>query len=89
MLLQGRQLNKNYGPLAICKYVDVAVNQGELVTIVGPSGAGKSTLLQILGTLDKPDSGTLEILGKNPSFIVSFLSAISANTSLWVTITKV
>ena len=66
MLLQGRQLNKNYGPLAICKSVDVAVNQGELVTIVGPSGAGKSTLLQILGTLDKPDSGTLEILGKNP-----------------------
>ena len=66
MVLQGRQLNKNYGPLAICKYVDVAVNQGELVTIVGPSGAGKSTLLQILGTLDKPDSGTLEILGKNP-----------------------
>jgi lipoprotein-releasing system ATP-binding protein len=37
-----------------------------MITIVGPSGAGKSTLLQILGTLDLPDSGSLEILGKNP-----------------------
>ncbi|MFN9958340.1 MAG: ABC transporter ATP-binding protein, partial [bacterium] len=35
-------------------------------SIVGPSGAGKSTLLQILGTLDTPDAGTLEIMGKNP-----------------------
>lgn len=66
MVLRGQQLSKNYGPLAICKQVDVSVDQGELVTIVGPSGAGKSTLLQILGTLDKPDSGQLEILGKNP-----------------------
>ena len=65
MLLQGRQLNKNYGPLAICKYVDVAVNQGELVTIVGPSGAGKSTLLHIIGLLDRPDGGEVIIEDKN------------------------
>lgn len=66
MVLQGRSLAKRYGNLDVLRSVDVDIRQGELVSIVGPSGAGKSTLLQILGTLDKPDSGTLEIMGKNP-----------------------
>lgn len=70
MVLRGQALSKNYGPLAICRQVEITVDQGELVTIVGPSGAGKSTLLQILGTLDRPDAGTLEILEKNP-FLLS------------------
>jgi lipoprotein-releasing system ATP-binding protein len=66
MVLQGRQLAKKYGQIQVLKSVDIAIEKGELVTIVGPSGAGKSTLLQILGTLDRADSGTLEILSQNP-----------------------
>jgi lipoprotein-releasing system ATP-binding protein len=67
MVLKGSQLAKKFGSIQVLKSVDIQIDRGELVTIVGPSGAGKSTLLQILGTLEKPDSGTLEILGKNPS----------------------
>jgi lipoprotein-releasing system ATP-binding protein len=66
MVLKGSQLAKKYGQIQVLKSVDIAIQKGELVTIVGPSGAGKSTLLQILGTLDRADSGNLEILGKNP-----------------------
>jgi lipoprotein-releasing system ATP-binding protein len=67
MVLKGSQLAKKFGSIQVLKSVDIQIDRGELVTIVGPSGAGKSTLLQILGTLEKPDSGTLEILGKNPA----------------------
>jgi lipoprotein-releasing system ATP-binding protein len=66
MVLAGRGLAKRYGNLDVLRSVDIEIRQGELVSIVGPSGAGKSTLLQILGTLDKPDSGSLEIMGQNP-----------------------
>jgi len=66
MVLKGSQLAKKFGNIQVLKSVDIQIERGELVTIIGPSGAGKSTLLQILGTLDKPDSGSLEILGKNP-----------------------
>jgi lipoprotein-releasing system ATP-binding protein len=66
MVLAGRGLAKRYGNLEVLRSVDIDIRQGELVSIVGPSGAGKSTLLQILGTLDSPDSGTLEIMGINP-----------------------
>jgi lipoprotein-releasing system ATP-binding protein len=67
MVLVGKQLAKKYGALQILKSVDIEIDRGELVAIIGPSGAGKSTLLQILGTLDKADSGSLEILGKSPA----------------------
>lgn len=66
MVLQGKGLARRFGNLEVLRDVDIEIHQGELVSIVGPSGAGKSTLLQILGTLDKPDSGTLEIMGTNP-----------------------
>ena len=66
MVLIGKKLAKKYGNIQVLRSVDIEIPKGELVTIVGPSGAGKSTLLQILGTLDKPDAGNLEILGKNP-----------------------
>lgn len=66
MVLHGNQLARRYGSLDVLKSVDIQVEKGELVTIVGPSGAGKSTLLQILGTLDRPDSGKLRILDKDP-----------------------
>jgi lipoprotein-releasing system ATP-binding protein len=52
-----KNIKKSFGDLQVLKGIDLTVNQGEIVSIVGPSGAGKTTLLQILGTLDRPDSG--------------------------------
>jgi lipoprotein-releasing system ATP-binding protein len=63
-MLKARSIHKSYGQLQILKGVDLTVEQGEIVTIVGASGAGKSSLLNILGTLDKPDSGQLFINNK-------------------------
>lgn len=65
-MLFANGIEKKYGQLEILKGVDLRVNSGEIVSIVGSSGAGKTTLLQILGTLDSPDSGSLEIAGINP-----------------------
>ncbi len=65
MILQANSIFKAYGELEILKGVSIAVNRGEIVSIVGASGAGKSTLLHIIGTLDKPDRGTVIIEGKD------------------------
>ena len=58
-MITATNINKSYGSLHVLKDVCLDVEQGEVVSIVGPSGAGKTTLLQILGTLDRADSGTL------------------------------
>jgi len=56
-------ITKSFGSLQVLKGIDLEINKGEIVSIVGPSGAGKTTLLQIMGTLDEPDAGTVEIDG--------------------------
>lgn len=60
-MIQARGIRKRFDKLEILKGIDLTIDAGEIVAIVGPSGAGKTTLLQIIGTLDKPDSGTLLI----------------------------
>jgi lipoprotein-releasing system ATP-binding protein len=62
-MISCKNITKSFGNLNVLKGIDLTISQGEIVSIVGPSGAGKTTLLQILGTLDKPDSG--EILYEN------------------------
>ena len=56
-------ITKSFGNLQVLKGIDLHINKGEVVSIVGPSGAGKTTLLQIIGTLDRPDDGTVVIDG--------------------------
>ena len=58
-----KNITKSFGSLQVLKSIDLHINKGEVVSIVGPSGAGKTTLLQIIGTLDKPDAGTICIDG--------------------------
>ena len=60
-MIKAENINKSFGNLQVLKNVKLEIKKGEIVSIVGPSGAGKTTLLQILGTLDKPDSGNIEI----------------------------
>lgn len=59
--LQG--ITKSFGSLQVLKGIDLTIEKGEIVSIVGPSGAGKTTLLQIMGTLDKADTGTVTLNG--------------------------
>ncbi len=56
-------ITKSFGSLQVLRGIDLTIDRGEVVSIVGPSGAGKTTLLQIIGTLDRPDSGCVIIDG--------------------------
>ena len=60
-MLAAKEIRKAYGSLQVLKGVDLEIKKGEIVSIVGASGAGKSTLLHIIGTLDSPDTGMIEI----------------------------
>jgi len=62
-MIKAKNIHKSFDTLEVLKGVDLEIKKGEIVSIVGPSGAGKTTLLQILGTLDKPDLGEIEVDG--------------------------
>lgn len=64
-MIKATNITKSYGSLKVLRGVDLHVAKGEIVSIVGKSGAGKSTLLHILGTLGRPDGGTLTIDGQD------------------------
>ena len=64
-MLIAKGIHKSYGSLQVLKGVDLEISNSEIVSIVGSSGAGKSTLLHILGTLDQPEQGSLEMKGTN------------------------
>ena len=64
-MIQVSDIHKSFGTLEVLKGVNLSVRKGEIVSIIGKSGAGKTTLLQIIGTLDRPDSGTVLINGVN------------------------
>lgn len=65
-MIKAKSLTKSFGKLQVLKGVDLDIQRGEVVSIVGSSGAGKTTLLQILGTLERPDSGEIDFDGENP-----------------------
>lgn len=66
-MIQIEGITKSFGQLQVLKGIDLNINKGEVVSIVGPSGAGKTTLLQIMGTLDRADSGRVIINGTDIS----------------------
>ena len=62
-MIEVRNIKKSFGSLEVLKGIDLDIERGKVVSIVGASGAGKTTLLQIMGTLDKADSGSVVIDG--------------------------
>ena len=62
-MIEIQGITKSFGDLQVLKGIDLIIYKGEVVSVVGPSGAGKTTLLQIMGTLDKADSGSVVING--------------------------
>ncbi len=66
-MIVSKNITKSFGDLRVLKGINIEIKKGEIVSIIGASGAGKTTFLQILGTLDKPDSG--EILYNNENVL--------------------
>lgn len=66
-MIDVKGITKSFGKLQVLKGIDLHIDKGEVVSIVGPSGAGKTTLLQIIGTLDKPDKGSVVVDGVDVS----------------------
>jgi lipoprotein-releasing system ATP-binding protein len=75
-------ITKSYGELKVLKGINIEIKDREFVSIVGASGAGKTTLLQIIGTLDKPDSGTISYNGTDTSRLKGKALASFRNTNI-------
>ena len=65
ILLQATNFRRSYGNLPVLKGINLSIQAGEVISIVGASGAGKSTLLHILGTLDRPEQGEVQLAGQS------------------------
>src|SRR5438067_2898507 len=61
-----KEFSTRSGPLSVMRHITLRLEPGESLAVTGPSGSGKSTLLHILGTLDRPTSGTVRLAGKDP-----------------------
>ena len=81
-MIEIKGVTKSFGSLQVLKGIDLRIEKGEIVSIVGPSGAGKTTLLQILGTLDKPDSGSVVVDGIETSTLSANKLSEFRNTHL-------
>lgn len=81
-MIKAQNIHKSFGQLHVLKGLDIEIDQGEIVSIIGKSGAGKSTLLHILGTLDRPDSGTLEIANSNVALLKKKKLAAFRNSNI-------
>ena len=81
-MIEIKGVTKSFGSLQVLKGIDLRIEKGEIVSIVGPSGAGKTTLLQILGTLDKPDSGSVVVDGIETSTLSTNKLSEFRNTHL-------
>ena len=81
-MIEIKGVTKSFGSLQVLKGLDLRIEKGEIVSIVGPSGAGKTTLLQILGTLDKPDSGSVVVDGIETSTLSTNKLSEFRNTHL-------
>jgi len=81
-MLKATGIKKAYGNLPILKGVDFEVAKGEIVSIIGASGAGKSTLLHILGSLDKPDEGAVELKGTKINNLSGELLSVFRNKNI-------
>lgn len=81
-MIEIKGVTKSFGSLQVLKGIDLRIEKGEIVSIVGPSGAGKTTLLQILGTLDKPDSGSVVVDGIETSTLSTNKLSKFRNTHL-------
>ena len=75
-------ITKSYGELKVLKGIDITIEDKEVVSIVGASGAGKTTLLQIIGTLDKPDSGAIFYNGSDISRLKGKSLSAFRNTNI-------
>lgn len=82
IIIDARRIEKSFGNLKVLKGVDLQVNKSEVVSIMGASGAGKTTLLQILGTLSKPDTGSLSIDGIDVLGLNQKLLSVFRNTKV-------
>jgi len=81
-MIKTSNIRKSYGELKVLKGIDIEIKDREVVSIVGASGAGKTTLLQIIGTLDKPDSGTVSYNGTDTSRLKGKVLAAFRNSHI-------